>query len=450
MNFGLESEKLLFNLTKNRPSEGVFRIIDALSDYNSIFGKDITARVSNEFVLNMIEIGTSPSPEPMEVIKDYLLTLMLVQTISNREDVALVPLGSLPMDYLPHILPKWPYYVQNSILDHKKQESWNMEHLSPLRAAGNCAGIHVHVELETAPEFLFMNRELQDKFNMGLCLSPMIAFSSSPYFFDKHEATSMRGMSYYHGVYAKEKLNGGLPPVMGSSEEVLRYFDKGINAWIERGMALGFPKDNLLELTRKKGANWNPVRWNRAWNTIEIRCLDSDRMDLDSAKFVLATAAMSRMDLQGEKLQCEPLKTTKNSLDANLIDQCFEVTGMKVSILPSELLMELFDRSMKSGLRDPLVARYLRKLQDFAQEKAPEHLAWAFTLLDGILESQMTTSEVILSFTNGSRKLTATQAIDVVHLAIDEQKKNLPAFQALFPEVFARLDASDPRQMLHS
>ncbi len=448
MKFGLESEKHLFNLTKNKPSGGVFSFIDALSDYNRFFGKDVTSRVTNEFVLNMVEIGTLPSSDPMEIIQDYLLNLMLIQTVSIREDVALVPLAALPMDFLPHMIPKWPYYVQNSILSNRKQDSWNMENSSPLKRAGNCAGIHVHVELETAPEFLFSNRELQDKFNMGLMMTPMIAFGSSPYFFDKHEASSMRGLSYYNGVYADEKLNGGLPPVMASSAEVLEYFQTGINTWIDRGVALGFPREELSQLTGKKGANWNPVRWNRAWNTIEIRCLDSDSIDLDAAKFIWMTGAMNRLDTKGENFTCRVIDA-REDLSETVIDQCFSIEGSEVLILSSKHIADLFNRAITAGVRDELVERYLNRLHDFAVARAPKRHYWAYEHLLTVLRNHETSSERILAYTNRCGTLTATQGITIVHSAIKEQKKSLRIMQNAFPDVFERLKVSHPELSLH-
>lgn len=436
MKFGLESEKHLYDLKKNRPSNGVFRFIDALADYNDDFGKDVLSRVTNEFVLNMIEIGTIPSDEPIDVIKDYLFNLLLVENVSIREDVALVPLGALPMEFLPHILPKWAYYLQNSILDGKKQENWNMEQTSPLKAAGNCAGIHMHIEIETAPEFLFSNRELQDKFNMGLMLSPLIALGSSPYSFDIHEASSMRGQSYYQGVYKNDPLLGGLPPVMNSSSEVLIYFQQGMFSWIDRGMSLGFPQEDLLRLTNKKGANWSPVRWNRAWNTIEIRCIDSDRMDLDAAKFILVTNIMSRMDLAGERLECKEVKE---------FDQFFEVSDSTVMIPNTECIGDLFNRAVKSGLRDPIVKKYIQKLFKFSQEKAPKHHQWAFTILKDLIDKNQTTSEKILAFTKDAPIISPELSQQIVLKAIDDQKIAVETIRGLFPDIFERLKVADSK-----
>lgn len=335
MKFGLEIEKFLFDLKHMRPSDGVLQFIDALSDFGS------ESHITNEFVLNIVEIVTNPSEKPMDLMKDYLSNYLMFNSIAHRASVSMVGLGSLPMKYQPRMAPKWSYLVQNSILDKKLHESWTMDKKSPLTPAGNCAGIHIHTEIETLPEYLFSTTELQDKFNMGLILTPMIAFASSPYFFGQHEACSMRAQRYFNGVYQNFPLNGGLPHVMESSEEVLRFFQYGASHWVNAGVAIGIPEVELNKLVRAKGASWNPIRWNRAWNTIELRCLDSDRIDLDCAKLTGVCGAMKRMDLKGEALKCRPIDTL-NEIDESMVDLCFNVSDGRVTILPSHAIKELF------------------------------------------------------------------------------------------------------------
>jgi hypothetical protein len=439
MKFGLESEKFLFNVKENWPSKGVFSFLDALSDYDNYHGYDIVKQVTNEFVLNMVEVGTKPSHLPMDVLKDYLLLHLLLQNVAMREDVALVPLASMPFDYQPHMTPKWAYYVQNSILDRKKQASWMMSKTSPLRAAGNCAGVHVHIEVETPPEFLFSNRELQDKFNMGLMMTPLIAFSSSPYFFGQHGATSMRGVRYFNGIYKRLPLNGGLPPVMGSSEEVLRFIQDGILNWTQKGLELGFALEDLNRMTSRKGANWNPVRWNRAWNTVEIRCLDSDRIDLDASKFIWICNAMKRLDIKGEALKCRPLKMVRE-VDAHMIDDCFQVSGGHVTILPTLAIHDLFNRAIIHGTKEPLVERFLHRLVKFAQKDIEADQQWIFQSLKRVLDSHQTTSERILKNSKRQSRINKNQALDIVNFSIDDQKKVIRSIRKMMPEVFEQLE----------
>jgi hypothetical protein len=438
MKFGLEAEKFLFNLDTRLPSEGVFSFIDALSDFTG------EKKVTNEFVLNMVEIGTTPSTSPVEVLKDYLLHYLMIKKIAIREHVALVPMASLPTNYLPHMTSKWSYYVQNSILSGKKPNSWMMRENSPLKAAGNCAGVHTHIELETAPEFLFSNRELMDKFNMGLMLTPMIAFSSSPYFYGKHEAVSMRGHRYYHGTYRNFPLNGQLPPVAHSSVDVLNNAQKSIEHWLRKAVTVGFPREEVKKLTDLKGANWNPVRWNRAWNTIEIRCLDSDSIELDCAKFLWACSAMKRMDLKGEALTCSPISTTR-SLDQMMIRDCFSISGKEVSILPTQAINDLFERAVIFGTKDELVGDYLARLGEFARAGVSSEDEVIFTILQRALEKNRTTAEWMLTRTNGRPEIDNEFAADLIIESIERQSSIIKTLRTEVPEIFSQLEQMTPQ-----
>lgn len=428
MKFGLEVEKFLFDLRRGKPSEGVFRFIDALTDLDGSSRKTIT----NEFVLNMVEIVMDANEDPLVIINDYLSDYIMFNTIARREQVAMVGLGSMPMRFQPHMSPKWAYFVQNSILDKKIQSSWMMSKDSPLTPAGNCAGIHVHAEIDTLPEYLFSNRELQDKFNLGLMLTPMIAFSSSPYFFGEHDAASMRGLNYYDKVYKDFPLNGGLPHVMNSSEEVLKFFQFSSEHWITAGTNIGLPQDDLEKLIRKKGASWNPVRWNRTWNTIELRCMDSDRIDYDCAKFVWATSAFKRMDLKGEALQCQVMEEAQ--LSTELVSRAFEVNQGKVNILPTLAIKDLFQRAIKDGVKDDLVYMYLHRLCQFALPSVPESCRDIFEILQIVLANRKTTGDVLAEEAEFSPSIDNMVAGKITTKLIDEEKKVLKAFYPMVKE----------------
>jgi gamma-glutamyl:cysteine ligase YbdK (ATP-grasp superfamily) len=433
MKFGLEAEKFLFDMRENKPSQGVYSFLDALHDFNS----SATFQITNEFVLNMVEIGTTPSENTLGILEEYLFYFLLLQTVASREDVALVSLGTLPIDFEPHMTPKWAYYVQNSILNQKRLPSWGLHKNSPLGAAGNCAGVHVHTEIETSSEFLFSTNELKDKFNMGLMLTPMIAFSSSPYFNLQHEASSMRGLEYYNRVYKNFPFNGALPPMMNSSEEVLLHVKRGINSWIESGVGLGFSRDEMKRLTSIKGANWSPIRWNRQWNTIELRALDSDRVDFDCSKFLWITSAMRRMDLSGEALKTKIIQTHQN-LDEKMLDDVLIVEGGNVSVLPTAAMQDLFNRSITSGLNDVLVQKYLHKLISFIENRMQDNEKEIFQILKDAFYSRQTTSSKISAKWN-ARSITNEAAVQITRFSIQDQVEAIGRLRVFFPEVFIRL-----------
>lgn len=446
MKFGLEAEKFIFDQKSLKPSEAVFSILDALSDFApSLYHSMGDNKTTNEFVLNMIEFGTTPSEKPLEVLKDYLFNYLMIQKVAAREQVSMVPLASLPMDYLPHMTPKRAYYVQNSILSGRRQADWAMDKSSPLKSAGNCAGIHVHIEIETPHHFLFSNDELVNKFNLGLMLTPMIAFASSPYFFSRHEGKSMRGLKYYQEVYRRFPLNGQLPPVMKSSADVLNFVQMSGNHWINKGMKLGFDREEMEALVLQKTANWNPLRWNARWNTIELRFMDSNSIDIDAARFIWICSAMRRVDLKGENLSCRLLSARK--LDQALIQDCLQVSGKEVTILPDFAIRDLFERAMIFGTRDELVEAYLYRLAEFVEDGLGAGERWLFNKQLEVLKSHMTTSEWILKQTNGRAVIAESEAIDIVMSLISNEEDRIHDLKVYAPDIFQLLADSSGKDL---
>ena len=425
MKFGLEIEKFLFDLKNNGPSSGVFSFIDALTDLELYEDTDPIKHVTNEFVLNLIEITTEASSSPLEVLRSYNQNYLLLKSVALREQVTMVPMGSMPMDYQPQMTPKWSYFVQNSILDRRIQSAWALTKESPLTPAGNCAGMHVHAEVETPREYLFSNRELMDKFNIGLMLTPMIAFSSSPYFFGQREGSSSRGQRYFYGVYQDHPHNGGLPPVMESSQDVLLFFQRSVAEWVQKGVSIGLPEEDLKRLTSKKGANWNPIRWNKQWNTIELRCLDSDRSDLDGGKFIWACGAFKRMDLKGENLKTKILPP--GSIE-DLVEHCFEVNDGEVSILPTEAITEIFKKAIEFGLQDNLVFKYLTRLSEFSLVGCPANTHHIYQHLLEILQKRETISDLLFNKTNQALVITREVANDLVNTSIAGEASILDSY----------------------
>src|SRR5262249_6729254 len=156
---------------------------------------------------------------------------------------------------------------------------------------------------------------------------------------------------YYLGVYERFTLNGRLPPVIETSEDVLRYTLAGMQHWVRSGVAIGFAQEDMDKLVAKYGANWSMVRWKRKWNTMELRCLESDRIDYDISKFVWVAGAMKRIDAKGEALEPTPL-VTEAPLDAHMIRDTWQISGKAVSILDTAAIHELTTRAIKRGIDD--------------------------------------------------------------------------------------------------
>lgn len=431
MKFGFESEKLLLDLKNNSIYNGVFHLVDALSDFVSFHGESVPRQITNEFVLNMVEMNTIASPVQSEVIENYLLLHQIVSNVCLREHVVPLPLAAVPFHFTPVMSPKWAYYVQNCILSGKRLREWGLSARSPLADAGNCAGLHVHFEIETLPEFLAFSDELMHKHNLGLMLTPMVAFSASPYFYEEHSAYSMRAHRYYHKVYEKFPLNGGLAPMMRSSAEVLAYALAGMENWISQGVRVGFSREDLVPLTTRKSPNWSMLRWNRTWNTIELRCMESDRVDYDISKFTWVVGAMKRLDLRGEALEPECLSTDAE-LDSAMIDETFRTSGKSVSILSTSALHALTARAVQDGIQDELVERYLHRLAEFAQPGVDEDCQDIFQILKHVLDQGQTTADRILEATGHAPRIDLERCLPVLHQLLQEEKNALQGLRKKF------------------
>lgn len=411
MRLGFESEKILFDTTRGRVFHGVHRILDALSD----LGREEDARrVVPEFVQNMVEIVSSASASLLDVAREYIRSYAVMETIAARASVVMLPVGAYPLPFKPLMSPKWRYSVQNAILTGDRAAGFTLTRGRGLFDAANCAGVHVHAEIAALPEFLAFGRELVDKHNLGVALVPLLALASSPYFRGRHRAHSMRALRYYRGVYRRFRHNGGLPPLLGTSSAVLRYYHQGMQRWNARGVELGFGEDEMRRLTERHGAHWGMVRWNRRINTIELRCFDADRVDLDLAKLALVAGAMRRVDPRGEALAVAPR-------DDLPIDRAFSVDGGAVLVPGRAQLPKLVRAAVERGLRDDDVVTYVVRLVELAtQAISREELFLVEPALDCVA-ARRTTADRILEANGEATTIERARALELLGRLHDDE-----------------------------
>jgi gamma-glutamyl:cysteine ligase YbdK (ATP-grasp superfamily) len=418
--FGFESEKILFNTARERVFHGVHHLLNALSD---LAREDDARRVEPEFVLNMVEIVSSASASLLDVAREYIRSYAVVEAIGARASAVMLPVGSYPLPFKPIMAPKWRYSVQNAILMGDVDAGFTLVRGRGLFDAANCAGVHVHAEITTLPEFLAFTRELADKHNLGVALVPLIALASSPYFRNRHRAHSMRAHRYYGHVYRGFRAHGGLPPLFRTSNEVLRHYHRGMQRWVDRGVALGFAPDEMRRLTERHGAHWGMLRWSRRLNTIELRCFDTDRVDLDLAKLALVAGAMRRLDVTGEALVVTP----RSDLP---IERAFTVENGAVCIPDGERLPLIVKAAIRHGLRDDVVAAYLARLVEFATRGiAPEESFLAEPAIDSIARRE-TTADRILANNEGATIIRRPDALAMLRRLHTEEGSALEALRS--------------------
>ncbi len=445
MRFGFESEKILWDTSKKRVSNTALRTLQSLEDYRIAYGDEEVGRVTGEFVHSMIEMNSNPSESVFELARDYLFSYELVREGNSRTGKKTLPMGSAPLPFEVLMVSKWQYFVQNAILSNDPEIGWKLEPHHGLYPAANCAGVHLHAEIDTLPEHLSLTDELRDKFNLALSLAPFCAFASSPYFDGKHEAHSMRIRKYFFGVYQNFPEFGGVPPLAETSQDVLRYFMRSMTTWRDQATALGFDPKAMSMLASRGGANWGLVRYNRKWNTIEMRCFDTDLVGMDVGKLVVISRALKRSDLRGEALKTTLLRNPKAPLDpasmAAMIEECFEVSGGVVALPSTELLHTLIDLASLVGLHNDLVYRYLQKAFAFAGAIQDKKERWLAIDLERALLERITTADRILDFTGHKPTLSSEDVEGLIDML-------LPMEDAQFERVAKRLptDLQPPRE----
>jgi gamma-glutamyl:cysteine ligase YbdK (ATP-grasp superfamily) len=425
MKFGLESEKFLIDLKNLNPSRRSSELLDSLKGVSDPAFD--SSRVCHEFVHHMVEINTIASSNPIEVLTDYQSHLVKVIDHAKHLGLGLLPLASIPFGYSPQMLSLANYQLQNSILSNRFTEKLILDVDTPLLLAANCAGMHVHAEIQGPISDIMESSELIDKFNLGLMLSPLIACSSSPYFFNTHEAHSMRGLSYFERLYSNYPHNGKLPPLMHSTSEVIQFMERGEKAWFGAGWRVGHSLADVKRMFSTKGVQWNPVRWNKRWNTIELRFFDSDFLFQERGKFAIAVGAMNRLNTHQEGLSCE---INQASDIETQVGESFTIKEGKIKLLNDRALALIFKRAIISGLHDPFVQFYLRRLVDFSIQGLPKNLMVDFSQIQKVIEGEMmTTADILLSQTGAQSEISVKKGKKLVKFALDQYDDEVDSFQ---------------------
>ena len=442
MKMGLESEMILYDTRQRSVSHTAFRILDALNDFRTVYGAEDIDRVMAEFVLNIIEINSSPSAQVMHCARDYLFSYELVRDVASRSGVVPLPLASYPVPFTPIMATKWQYLVQNAVLSGSANVGWALERGQKLFPASNCAGVHMHMEIQTPSEFTAFTDELLNKHNLAAMLVPLAAFASSPWFDGVHEAQSMRALRYFFGVYRDVPECGGMPPVFRSSAEVVRFYHDGVIRWIARGIEAGIDAQEMHRLTVRVGASWGMVRWNRKWNTVEMRFLDTDFVDMNLGRFAIAAGVfgclskgVSRIATLESECADRPDAGTE-VIDAELsrlLRSVFSVKAGTLYMLPEVLLHRLIMLSITEGLANRMVYRYLVRMTKFATRHLSTDELWLCRPVLHALKERKTTADWVLRQTGDTAPLRPEKITSMLEAAVVEEQRRRSQIQVQMP-----------------
>lgn len=407
MKFGLESEKIIYDSKEKQITNKAYRIIDALSDYKVPYGDDPVERVKTEFVLNMIELISNPSESLLDVARDYLFSYEIVRDAATRHNVVLLPIASFPLAFDPVMVTKWPYLVKNSILSNIYDPGWDLKPEHALFNAANCSGVHIHCEIFTPSQLVPFNHELMSKHNLASALTPLIALASSPYFNGEHEAKSMRVKKYFMGLYGKNPMQGGFPEIYSSSLETAKHYYDSYTDWLRQAGEVGHDVEAVARMIKDTGADWGMIRWNRKWNTVEMRCLDNDFVDMNIGKFVAAAGCLRYLSkLPDQDLQVLPLPKSHNEAEIReKINRIFEGDGKTLWVLHTADLHIILEHAAIQGLENDLVYEYLKKVIHFSLQNLQPEEKWLLIPVIHAVKNRTSTSDWILQKMGKAKKL---------------------------------------------
>ena len=210
--------------------------------------------------------------------------------------------------------------------------------------------------------------------------------------------------------------------------------------WEEEGLKLGFDENELKRISHKKGAAWNMVRWNRTWNTVEMRCFDTDFVGMDVGKFALCTSILKRTDLNGEKLSVKIMNIhTDQNIDESLnlhMKDVLEVKDGAVNILPTKHLHRIINLAITEGLKNDLVYSYIGKIFKLSKEKIDWKEEGLFEILANCYQERLSTSDKILKLTHHKAVIDAPEAAKVLEWALEEEDQQFQRLRDSLPRKF--------------
>lgn len=443
MKFGMESEKLLWDTRTRSIAHSANRILASLDDYKVVYGDAPVDRVTGEFVLNMIEIASSPSEDLLDVVRDYLFSYELIRDVAARGGVVPLPLAASPVSFDPIMVAKWRYFVQNAALTRDPNVGWLLRPQHKLFDAANCAGVHIHIDVATPAEFVAFDPDFARMHNVAAMLAPLVALGSSPYFRGVHEASSMRALRYYFGVYAECPELGGMPPVSDDPVDLVRYYYDGLRSFRRRGRDVGIDANDMDRLTERAGTHWGMVRWNRRWNTIELRCLDTDFVDLNLAKLATVAGVVRRAASdwtvrvgpagRGAPAARDVWDASADPLLEDLLTSFVDRPHKTLNVLPQPMLHRLIWLAITDGLTHPLVYAYLLRIVKFAHVGLRPHELRLLQPLLEVLKSRRSTAEAVLERTGHAARIDEATSTGIVEHAIEEEQRRYSKIRGVLP-----------------
>jgi hypothetical protein len=392
---GFEVEFFIIDKEGNvaRGSEGILKKVSEKT------GGDMHS-IQKESAEELIESGSYPSTEGTDTMKSLLTDVKLLAYAADEAGYALLPMGTYPGKFTPHILDNPKYNLYMSLFRKGSFASW-----------GRGAGFHCHHALPwgvfdstnlTLKELAdSKNQEsLVNAYNLLIALDPVLTtfMQSSPFHQGSYVAKDsrmvvLRGdeeLGDHKSWLSGQPLLGALPPYVHTGTEIIHLVEKRKAAWVQAGAEAGISeKEMLAQFSSALKINWSPVRIN-PHGTFEQRGMDMNRLPiLLSVSILIQTLLKGVLDGNIKVVPHDSAKAEPFSFD--------EITK-SIFIAPFAHVKSRLQRlSAFEGLANDEIYAYCKRALGLAKQLGGDGLEEIFKPLSAMIAERQTTSDKILA-----------------------------------------------------
>jgi len=353
--------------------------------------------IVKECATNLVEVGSYPSTESRNTMKDLLENVKLLLYAADECGYGIYPLGTYPGAFAPEMRRDPKYAVQTKLFGKER-----------FRIAGRCAGYHCHFAL---PWGVFDSKELMLKelsnskhekslvnaYNLLIALDPALAalMQSSPFYQGRYIAKDARmlvyrgsqALGYPKGLYSDFPHFGALPSYKHTGAGIIRLITHRQREWHRKFEAAGIKEKDMPEYRSILDINWSPVKVN-AHGTLEQRGMDMNHLPIMLSVSVLVERILRHV--YDEYLNVVPHPSARK--------EPFRLTGKTIYVPPESHVRNHLQRpAAYDGLKNDDIYAYCRKLVELVKKLEGEKVKWVLKPLETMLEERQTTADKVLA-----------------------------------------------------
>ena len=353
--------------------------------------------IIKEAVENIIEVGSYPSIESINTLKDLLDNLKILLYTADEENLMICPLGTYPGKFTPKTRRDARYKVQELLFGKNK-----------FRNAGRCIGYHCHYAL---PWGVFDYKKLTLKklinsknkqslvnaYNFLVAADPALTtfMQSSPFYQGHHLAKDSRMLvyrggdevDYKDGLYANQQRFGALPFYEHTGSDIIDLIHRRNEEWFKTLREVGVKESQMPKYKSPLDINWSPVKIN-SHGTLEQR-----GMDMNHPLMILSVSFAIKVILR--EIQEGFLKVETSDV---ALDEPFKFDKKTIYLPPdTHVKKELQKWSAYQGLENEKVWYYCKRLLGLAKLFSEKKKRPFLEPLEKVIKDKKTVSDDVIA-----------------------------------------------------